>query len=203
MTYVKVLDSSHMVGFDVPDVTNDMIMRFMDVDISLLPGWTGMATSKVGEDERPAVHFGNSKQAAGIPLLKGGHGDWESWYNAISAVLILCTLGGIVGVYLYFRSRKGKGGGAFGRLQLPMASERDRDREAEERVPLAAEDYELDVRPPSSMGMRDGGSEKHKRSSSYKGKGKQKMEDPDDESDAERGESHTVFALGDEEEHER
>lgn len=72
MTYVKVFDSSHMVGFDVPQVTNDMIMRFMDVDISLMPGSTGRGSSKVGDDERPAVHFGTLKESAGIPLLKGG-----------------------------------------------------------------------------------------------------------------------------------
>jgi len=196
LTYVRVYESSHMVGFDVPHVTNDMIMRFMGVDISLLPGYTGQWSSKVGEDERPAVHFGEIKETQGIPLLKGGGSDWESWYNAVSAVLILLTLGGIVGAYLFFRRRRAKaaGGGLLGRVQLRGGNSSERDRE--ERVPLAAaEDYELDE------GI---GSSKHGSARSLdKGKGKQKMDEKehDEESDAERGESHTVFALGDEEEH--
>lgn len=77
MTYVKVFDASHMVGFDVPQVTNDMIMRFMDVDITLMPGLTGSESSKVGDNERPAVHFGEFEEDKGLPLLRGGGGTWE------------------------------------------------------------------------------------------------------------------------------
>lgn len=58
----------------------------------------------------------------------------------------------------------------------------DRERDHEERVPLAAEDYELDEGANGSM---------------RKGKGKERV--VDDEDEAERGQ--TVFALGDEDEH--
>jgi carboxypeptidase D len=175
LTYAKVADASHMVGFDVPHVTNDMIMRFMDVDFNLVPGMTGGWSSKVGEDERPAVHFGALKDDTGLPLLKGGHSDWEAWYNAVSAVVILCILGGIVGCYFYFRRRRLR---RQGRVALGLPTQRD----SEERVPLAAEDYEMqeDSYPP----RRD------------KGKGRA-IERASAESE-ERGPS--VFALGDEDE---
>lgn len=173
MSYVKVFDASHMVGFDVPQVTNDMIMRFMGVDMKLVPGEMGDMESKVGEDARLAVQFGPAPEDKGMPLLKGGHGDWEAWYNAISAVLILLTLAGIVGFYLWFRARrlrKGKG---------PVAL--DGEREREERVPLA-EEYEL-----AEEGRRD------------KGKGRAREEHDEEEEFAER----RVFALEDEDDNER
>lgn len=56
-----------------------------------------------------------------------------AWYNAISAVLILLTLFGIVGVYLFVRAR---------RLRKGRGVALDSEREREERVPLA-EEYEL------------------------------------------------------------
>lgn len=199
MSYALVYDSSHMVGFDVPHVTNDMIMRFMDVDISLMPGLTGATTSKIGDDERPAVHFGEPPDDGGMPLLKGGTGDWESWYNAISAVLILLTLIGIVGLYLYFRRRRLAMGG--GRLALGSSRRSPRglghghsrsvDDDREERVPLAgADEYELDdtLNGHSGSGSLD---------SNGKGKGKAR----DSMEDMERGE--TVFALGEEDDHEK
>lgn len=73
----QVNEASHMVGFDVPEVSNDMIMRFMDVDVTLVAGETGEVGSKVGEKERPAVHYGDYPATVGIPLLKGGKSDWE------------------------------------------------------------------------------------------------------------------------------
>lgn len=77
LSYVKIHDASHMVGFDVPQVTNDMIMRFMGVDTALVPGEIGGLDSSVGDDERVGLHFGKVEVGAGVPLLKGGGGDWE------------------------------------------------------------------------------------------------------------------------------
>lgn len=66
-----------MVGFDVPHVTNDMILRFMDVDFSLLPGQAASSKSKIGDDERVFLGLVSSLAGAGVPLLKGGKTDWE------------------------------------------------------------------------------------------------------------------------------
>jgi hypothetical protein len=63
--------NDYQVGFDVPHVTNDMILRFMDVDFSLLPGQAASSKSRIGGDERVYVGVG-AGDAAGVPLLKGG-----------------------------------------------------------------------------------------------------------------------------------
>lgn len=73
----QVSASSHMVGFDLPHVTNDMILRFMDVDFSLLPGQAASSKSKIGDDERVFLGVVSSLAGAGVPLLKGGKTDWE------------------------------------------------------------------------------------------------------------------------------
>lgn len=65
-----------MVGFDVPEVTNDMITRFMGVDLSLVPGVLGQTSGKLGGINKVALSAGSA--AAGIPLLKGGKSDIES-----------------------------------------------------------------------------------------------------------------------------
>jgi carboxypeptidase D len=74
---LKVSASSHMVGFDVPHVTNDMILRFMDVDVSLVAGQAASSKSRVGDDERVYLGLISSLAGAGVPLLKGGNTDWE------------------------------------------------------------------------------------------------------------------------------
>ena len=66
-----------MVGFDVPHVTNDMITRFMGVNLSLVPGVLGQATRNIGGINKVALNVGTGA-AAGIPLLKGGKSDVES-----------------------------------------------------------------------------------------------------------------------------
>ena len=77
LTFVsQILDSSHMVGYDKPHVTNDMITRFMDVDFQLLPGMLASSSSKIGSKNRVAIGA-VSTAGAGIPLLKGGDTDWE------------------------------------------------------------------------------------------------------------------------------
>ena len=66
-----------MVGFDVPHVTNDMITRFMGVDLALVPGVLGTTSGKLGGIDKIALNVGTGA-AAGIPLLKGGKSDIES-----------------------------------------------------------------------------------------------------------------------------
>lgn len=176
-----------MVGFDVPHVTNDMILRFMDVDVSLVAGQAASSKSRVGDDERVYLGLVSSLAGAGVPLLKGGKTDWEcestlglillpgadgtAWYNAGSAILILLILCSIVGLYFYFR-RRGPIHAKRGIVGLPA----DRNDDAE-RVPLGSERLELDDLEDRERRHR---------------KGKSRMLDEE-----ERGE--TVFALGDEE----
>ncbi|OCF61700.1 pheromone-processing carboxypeptidase KEX1 [Kwoniella mangroviensis CBS 10435] len=193
MQFAQVFDSSHMVGFDVPHVTNDMIMRFMDVDLALLPGLAAQSSSRLGDVQRVAVSIGASA-AAGMPLLKGGATDWDAWYNIISALLILFILISIVAIYFYFRRR-----GALRRSRMGLGFPREDGGDLSERIPLGSERVELDDIERAERYNEeylDGDvhdQERRKR----KGKGKGKERYDEDEEDT-KGE--TVFALGDEDE---
>ncbi|KAL7424907.1 Cell death protease [Cryptotrichosporon argae] len=191
MTYAKIFDASHMVGFDVPHVAHDMMLRFMGVDLALLPGHTATFESSVGDDERVSVGVLDEAPSEGLALLKGGDTDWETYYNAFSALFILAVLASIVGGYWYLRSRRVRlgAGASAGRRRRHTgagAGERDADRDREERVPLGAE-YEMDEHGEREMGYAVGAG-----AAKGKGKGKERARDSEDGREV-------VFALGDDE----
>ena len=174
-----------MVGFDVPQVTNDMITRFMGVDLSMVPGDLGKAKGRLGDIDKVAWGIGDAP--LGIPLLRSGQGSWDSWYNAGSAVLILLILAGGVAMYHYFRRRSPL------RRRLGLPTSRQDDEDAAERVPLGAERVELDdIERAGAYEFReeDDGRKRGKGMSKGKGKGKERSSE----------ERETVFALGDEDE---
>jgi len=185
-----------MVGFDVPHVTNDMITRFMGVDLSLVPGVLGSTQGKLGGVSKIALSVGAA--AGGVPLLKGGSSDIESglpirspgfladltdWYNIGSAVLILIILVSIVALYLYFKRRSTRR--RRGQVGLPTTRNDDA-----ERVPLGSERMEMDDMDRVERYNDEGGKG---RSRGYKGKGKEKAREDSEEEE----ENRTVFALGD------
>ena len=49
----QIFNASHMVGFDVPHVTHDMILRFMGVNFTALTDGTVRIPSVVGSDSKP------------------------------------------------------------------------------------------------------------------------------------------------------
>lgn len=55
LTYVRVNNASHMVGYDAPLQAHDMMLRFMDVDMNLASGTAALNTSTVGLDARILV----------------------------------------------------------------------------------------------------------------------------------------------------
>ncbi|ODN78321.1 pheromone-processing carboxypeptidase KEX1 [Cryptococcus amylolentus CBS 6039] len=194
LTYTKVDASSHMVGFDVPQVTNDMIMRFMGVDLSLLPGGIAQWESRVGSDERVGLHLGEGKGDGGMALIKGGKTDWEAWYNAASAFIVLGVLVGIVGLYFYFRKKPPhRRAGRKGSYRRERQWDRGREAEegdAAERVPLGSERVEMeDIERAEGYEF-----EEREGSTRWKGKGKGKGK--------EREEGEVMFSLGEDEEDE-
>nr|ODN91244.1 pheromone-processing carboxypeptidase KEX1 [Cryptococcus depauperatus CBS 7841] len=171
LSYARIYASSHMVGFDKPHVTNDMIMRFMGVDLSLLAGETATWNSKVGDDERIGIHI-EEEESEGLPLIKGGKTDWEAWYNATSAILVLLILVSIVGLYFYFRRKppyrhyKAEPGNHF-RNQTRDAEEGD----LMERMPLGAERIEMDdIERAEGYEFPSGDEEARRRDKGWKGK---------------------------------
>ena len=59
----------------MPQVTSDMITRFMKVDMSLLPGEVAGVPSRLGEEERP--YIGSLSGALTVPVRGKSEVDGE------------------------------------------------------------------------------------------------------------------------------
>ncbi|KDQ08864.1 hypothetical protein BOTBODRAFT_179499 [Botryobasidium botryosum FD-172 SS1] len=180
LTYVKVFGASHMVPYDVPHVSHDMMLRFMGVDFSALAGGTAHIPSSVGEDVKPII------SAVGPPAnppppetspSEGAKDDpavWDAYYNAGSAALALLLIGLALGGFFYFRSRSKRK--AMLR-RLPVST-----REEEETIPLSQS-----IRDPDD----DNTSTQTRRTGSIKGK---EREVPSGQNGSN---GQTIFEVGD------
>ncbi|OBZ70493.1 Pheromone-processing carboxypeptidase KEX1 [Grifola frondosa] len=126
MTYVKIFNASHMVGYDVPDVTHDMMLRFMGVNFSAITDGSARIPSSVGDDTKPLPALLDDIPTNTPVSTKTPEQDkamWEAYYNAGSAALVLVLIGVVVGAFLWWRSRRQKLHG------LPLSTK-------EENIPL-------------------------------------------------------------------
>ncbi|TRM67816.1 Alpha/Beta hydrolase protein [Schizophyllum amplum] len=142
LTYAKIFNASHMAPFDLPHVSHDMILRFMNVNFSAILDGSARIPSSIGSDEKP--NFIEEDDAQTLPVTPGKTPEqdkamWEAYYNAGSAALVLIVVFGIIGVVVWFRRRRG------GSLRLPGVvdfSRGPRDissrADAEESIPLNA-----------------------------------------------------------------
>jgi carboxypeptidase D len=133
LTYAKVFDASHMVGYDVPHVAHDMMLRFMRVDFAALAGGSARIPSAVGDAHKPSVLVAPEASATPtLPPSKTPEQDkamWEAYYNAGSALLVfVVVLAGIAAVWWCRRRRARRGS-----VVLPRAAA---DRDEEESIPL-------------------------------------------------------------------
>ncbi|KAG8900039.1 Cell death protease [Tulasnella sp. 403] len=120
LTYVKVFGASHMVGFDVPVISQDMIYRFMGLDIGLNAtlGQLSRIPSSVGDDVREAVTIPSSSTSdPSVPATNpvDDQAKWDAYYNAGSAALTLVLILLAIGLFFYFRKRKHPKGVALAR----------------------------------------------------------------------------------------
>lgn len=74
----QVYKASHMVGFDLPHVAHDMILRFIGVDFSVINSHktsTGAIPSSVGDDVKPIDGVANpgSSETGGDSTSGGGN----------------------------------------------------------------------------------------------------------------------------------
>ncbi|KAL5508176.1 KEX1 [Sanghuangporus vaninii] len=119
LTYVKIFNSSHMVPYDVPLVSHDMILRFMGVNFSAIADGSARIPSKVGDEEkpRPIVLDGEEGSDSNVPTGKTPEQDkamWEAYYNAGSAALVLVLIALAIGLFLFCRRRRRTGQLAIG-----------------------------------------------------------------------------------------
>ncbi|EPQ59066.1 alpha/beta-hydrolase [Gloeophyllum trabeum ATCC 11539] len=131
LTYAKIFNASHMVGFDVPHVAHDMMLRFMRVNFSALADGTARIPSAVGQEHKPALSVVDEEtEPSALPGGKTPEQDkamWEAYYNAGSAAVVLVLILLALGAFFWCRVRRRRG------LRLPNIG---LGGTAEESIPL-------------------------------------------------------------------
>ncbi|KAI9064815.1 alpha/beta-hydrolase [Trametes sanguinea] len=176
LTYVKIFNASHMVGYDVPHVTHDMILRFMGVNFTAITDGSARIPSAVGDDAKPIPAILDDLPTNTPSPSKSPEQDkamWEAYYNAGSAALVLVLIAVCVGGFLWWRSRRRN---LFLR-DMPMSTH-------EENIPL-------------NVSVREDGDEDGDDKRSFRSrKGKERASGTGAEQDA-------IFDVGSDEEDER
>lgn len=90
----QIFNASHMVPYDLPHVTHDMILRFMGVDFSALTGGSAQIASNVGVDFKPSfqpVEDENKPQSGTtVPgIAKTPEQDKAMWEGMFFAELMI------------------------------------------------------------------------------------------------------------------
>jgi carboxypeptidase D len=144
-----------MVGFDVPHVSHDMILRFMGVDFSAFTNGTARIPSAIGENRKPSVVFAQPDASATAPSAgktKTPEMDkamWEAYYNAGSAALVLLLV--LVAIAVFFWCRRRRARSARAGITLPRGGGAD---DEEESIPLSRsvqDGHDTPERAPSRM----------------------------------------------------
>ncbi|KXN89504.1 Pheromone-processing carboxypeptidase KEX1 [Leucoagaricus sp. SymC.cos] len=130
LTYVKIFNASHMAPYDVPHVTHDMMLRFMNVNFSSILDGSARIPSNIGSQSKPVlVEEVEAKPTNVVPPLKSPEQNkamWEAYYNAGSAALVLLLVFLAIGTFIWCRMRRR-------RVQLPS---NDPGGDDEESIPL-------------------------------------------------------------------
>ncbi|KAI6040441.1 Alpha/Beta hydrolase protein [Pisolithus marmoratus] len=106
LTYTKIFNASHMAPYDVPEAAHDMILRFVDMNFSAIVDGSARIPSSVGDDAKPV--FLEDTFPSEIPEKSPEQikAQWEAYYNAGSAVLILLLIAIAIGVCIWCRLRR-------------------------------------------------------------------------------------------------
>ncbi|KAH7084911.1 pheromone-processing carboxypeptidase KEX1 [Paraphoma chrysanthemicola] len=148
LTYVVFYNSSHMVPFDYPRRTRDMLDRFMQVDISAIGG--NPSDSRIDGEKGPLTSVGghpNSTQAEEDKTKQLKEAEWKAYYRSGEVVLvILIIVAGAWGIFLW-RSRRAnstyKGDDSDeGRESLLTGMGLDNFRRRERRQDIEAADFD-------------------------------------------------------------
>jgi len=93
LTYVVFYNSSHMVPFDYPKRTRDMLDRFMNVDISAIGG--DPADSRIDGEKGPLTSVGdhpNSTKAEEDKAQQLKEAEWKAYYRSGEVVLVILII---------------------------------------------------------------------------------------------------------------
>jgi carboxypeptidase D len=122
LTYVKFYNSSHMVPFDYPRRTRDMLDRFMGVDIASIGGKP--ADSRIeGEKAGPETSVGghpNSTAAIEDEEQKVKEAEFRAYYRSGEAALVVVIIAAaLFGLWVWRGRRKAR---SQGYVSLPLAN---------------------------------------------------------------------------------
>lgn len=114
LTYVRFYNSSHMVPFDYPRRTRDMLDRFMGVDIASIggtPADSRLDGEKAAQGQTSVAQ--NATLAQEAEEEKVSAAKWTAYRRAGEAALVFMVLVGAVWGYFVWRarSRRQRGGG--------------------------------------------------------------------------------------------
>ncbi|KAL4930042.1 serine-type carboxypeptidase kexA [Aspergillus undulatus] len=107
LTYVLFYNASHMVPFDLPRRSRDMVDRFMNVDIASIGG--APADSRIDGEPLPQTSVGghpNSTVAEEEEQQKIKETEWHAYAKSGEAVLVVVIIGVVVWGFFIWRSRQ-------------------------------------------------------------------------------------------------
>ncbi|KAF2117868.1 pheromone-processing carboxypeptidase KEX1 [Lophiotrema nucula] len=111
LTYVVFYNSSHMVPFDYPRRTRDMLDRFMGVDISSIGG--DPADSQIDGEKGPLVSVGghpNSTKAEEDKTKALKEAEWKAYYRSGEVALVVVVIVAGLWAFLIWRDRRRRAG---------------------------------------------------------------------------------------------
>jgi carboxypeptidase D len=124
LTYVKFYNSSHMVPFDYPRRTRDMLDRFMGVDIATVGGKP--VDSIIGGEKSPQTSVGghpNSTVAEEDQAQKLKDATYKAYYKSGEVAFVLVLIAALAWGFFIWRSRRRSSG-----YQGVLGGEPDEDR---------------------------------------------------------------------------
>ncbi|KAL4905694.1 pheromone-processing carboxypeptidase kex1 [Aspergillus multicolor] len=107
LTYVLFYNASHMVPFDLPRRTRDMVDRFMNVDIASIGG--APADSRIDGEPLPQTSVGgqpNSTVHQEEEQQKIKETEWNAYTKSGEAVLVVVIIGVLVWGFFIWRNRR-------------------------------------------------------------------------------------------------
>lgn len=150
LTYVVFYNSSHMVPFDYPRRTRDMLDRFIDVDISAVGG--APSESLLDGEKGPLVSVGghpNSTKAEEDKTKALKEAEWKAYYRSGEvALIVVIILAGAFGFFIW-RDRRRRAASKYksvdgdeGRESLIMGMGLDNFRRRDQRRDVEAADFD-------------------------------------------------------------
>lgn len=131
LTYILFYNSSHMVPFDYPRRTRDMLDRFMGVDIGAIGGEP--ADSRIDGEKGPVTSVGghpNSTQAEEEQDEKLKEAEWRAYQRSGEVALVIVAIAAAVWGWFVWRARRRHAG------YLGVSTRGDDDSSGGGRVPV-------------------------------------------------------------------